>query len=235
MTGTGARAGWRSARPRHFRPARPEQNAGREQPADCRGGRQSPMLAGTRATRAADPDAPPPGPGPSSPCPPSRSAQPLPVQREGRAYAGSGAAGMASRRRHAQAAGDQDGGRRSGRGAGRPQQPDAGLVDGRPSRRSIRRTSAAAARSESGDALRPRVGAGPRPAAALRPAGGLGGRVPPIDPPTTLTGAASMIAVDKGRYMEEIDGDHGGAGRPGDEGGRWGRGRRKGRAAGGGR
>ena len=66
-----------------------------------------------------------------------------------------------------------------------------------PSRRSIRRTSAAAPRSESADPLRPRVGS--RSAPSSRPPSSTTTSVvafPISTPATTLTGAASMIVVD---------------------------------------
>ena len=62
----------------------------------------------------------------------------------------------------------------------------------------------------------PGSAAGPPPAAARRPARTTSVVAFPISTPaTTVTGAASMIAVDTGCSRSEIDRDHGGAGCPG--------------------
>ena len=67
------------------------------------------------------------------------------------------------------------------------------------SHRSMRRTSAAAPRSESADPLRPRVGSRSAPS-SRSPSSMMTSVVafPISTPATTLTGAASMIAVDRG-------------------------------------
>ena len=82
------------------------------------------------------------------------------------------------------------------------------------SRRSIRRTSAAAPRSESADPLRPRVGSRSAPSSRSPSSSTTSVVAFPISTPaTTFTGAASMTAGDKERYRRENDRDDGSTGR----------------------